>query len=53
LVEPACGAALSAVVGDAPQLAGATRILVIVCGGAGMDTEAYLRYLHQFGLVEG
>lgn len=41
LVEPACGAALAAVYGRAPALAGAERVLVVVCGGAGV-TRAWL-----------
>jgi L-serine/L-threonine ammonia-lyase len=36
LVEPACGAALAVVYDDAPVLAGARRVLVVVCGGAGV-----------------
>jgi L-serine/L-threonine ammonia-lyase len=34
LVEPACGAALSVVYGSEAQLAGASAVVVIVCGGA-------------------
>jgi L-serine/L-threonine ammonia-lyase len=34
LVEPACGAALAAVYGNAPALAAFNKVLVIVCGGA-------------------
>jgi L-serine/L-threonine ammonia-lyase len=33
LVEPACGAALAALYGDAAQLAAYRNVLVIVCGG--------------------
>lgn len=33
VVEPACGAALAAVYGNAPQLDGCRSVLVIVCGG--------------------
>jgi len=33
VVEPACGAALAAVYGNAPQLDGLRDVLVIVCGG--------------------
>lgn len=33
MVEPACGAALAAVYGEAPELAGCRNVLVIVCGG--------------------
>ncbi len=41
LVEPACGAALSAVYERAEPLSGRTPVLVIVCGGAGV-TRAML-----------
>ena len=37
LVEPACGASLAAVYDGDTTLAGARRILVIVCGGAGAN----------------
>jgi L-serine/L-threonine ammonia-lyase len=37
LVEPACGAALAAVYDGAEPLARAQRVLVIVCGGAGVS----------------
>lgn len=37
LVEPACGAALSAVYDRAEPLMGAQQVLVIVCGGAGVS----------------
>lgn len=37
LVEPACGAALAAVYVNTPVLQEHQRILVIVCGGAGVD----------------
>lgn len=40
LVEPACGAALAAVYQRAPALAGARRVLVVVCGGASATREA-------------
>ncbi len=39
LVEPACGAALAAVYGGVAALAGRRRLLVIVCGGAGVTLE--------------
>lgn len=35
LVEPACGAGLSAIYGRAPALVGRGPVLAIVCGGAG------------------
>ena len=39
LVEPACGAALSAVYEKAMPLADCEPIVVIVCGGAGVNRE--------------
>ena len=39
LVEPACGAALSAVYGRAEPLEGLAPIVVIVCGGAGVSLK--------------
>lgn len=39
LVEPACGASLSAVYERAPLLAGYAPIVVIVCGGAGVNRQ--------------
>jgi L-serine/L-threonine ammonia-lyase len=39
LVEPACGAALAAVYGKAQPLEGLTPIVVIVCGGAGVNLK--------------
>jgi L-serine/L-threonine ammonia-lyase len=39
LVEPACGAALSAVYDRAPQIAGCQTVLVIVCGGVTATAE--------------
>jgi L-serine/L-threonine ammonia-lyase len=42
VVEPACGAALAAVYGSAPQLEGLHNVLVIVCGGV-TATVAQLR----------
>jgi L-serine/L-threonine ammonia-lyase len=39
LVEPACGAALSAAYSRAAPLAGRAPVVVIVCGGAGVNRE--------------
>lgn len=39
LVEPACGAALSVVYDNLPQLGSTKSILVIVCGGMGVSLE--------------
>ncbi len=44
LVEPACGAALSAVYQKAPALAGASSVLVVVCGGSGVNLDLLLRW---------
>lgn len=44
LVEPACGAALSAVYDPSAALKGASTILVLVCGGAGMNLAKYQEY---------
>lgn len=41
LVEPACGASLSTVYDCAPVLAGASPIVVIVCGGAGVNLKLF------------
>lgn len=48
LVEPACGAALAAVYDDAPALQYADSVLVIACGGAGIDTAIFRGYVDQF-----
>lgn len=50
LVEPACGAALSAVYSPKTDIEEAKSILVIVCGGAGLDTEGYIKHLKTFGI---
>ncbi|MDO8051318.1 pyridoxal-phosphate dependent enzyme [Janthinobacterium sp. SUN211] len=39
VVEPACGAALAAVYGKAPELAPYRKVLVIVCGGVTATTQ--------------
>lgn len=43
LVEPACGAALSAIYNRAPAIAG-QAVLVIVCGGAGVNRNLLARW---------
>jgi len=45
LVEPACGAALSAVYHRLPIIEEAERILVLVCGGGGMTLQKMNEYL--------
>jgi len=44
VVEPACGAALAVVYGEAPELTGYKNVLVIVCGGV----TATLEQLHAW-----
>jgi L-serine/L-threonine ammonia-lyase len=39
LVEPACGASLAAVYGRAAPLVGPAPVVVVVCGGAGVNRE--------------
>ncbi len=39
LVEPACGAALAAIAQRATPLAGRAPVVVVVCGGAGVNLE--------------
>ena len=58
LVEPACGAALSAIYNRASLLDGLKRVMVIVCGGAGVslsllrewDRRVGMKQLSQFNL---
>ena len=45
LVEPACGAALAAAYEKPEVLAGANRVLVIACGGAGMNYDQFNEWL--------
>lgn len=44
LVEPSCGAALAAVYGNAEPLRGKSRVLVVVCGGAGVSLSLLDRW---------
>ena len=44
LVEPSCGAALATVYGQAAPLRGLGRVLVIICGGAGVSLELLERW---------
>ena len=50
LVEPACGAGLSLIYENAPCLSDARRILVVVCGGIGVDFDQLCRWATQMGL---
>lgn len=45
LVEPSCGAALAAVYNQVPELADKKTILVIICGGIGINWELLNQYL--------
>lgn len=47
LVEPACGAALAAVYGNAPALAPFSKVLVIVCGGATATADNLQQWTQQ------
>lgn len=47
LVEPACGAPLSLVYNEIPELADKKSILVIICGGIGISWNLLNQYLAQ------
>ncbi|MCZ6618999.1 MAG: pyridoxal-phosphate dependent enzyme [Gammaproteobacteria bacterium] len=49
LVEPACGAGLSLIYEEAECLAGAERVLVVVCGGIGVDIDQLNGWIAQTG----
>ncbi|MFM7784720.1 MAG: pyridoxal-phosphate dependent enzyme, partial [Gammaproteobacteria bacterium] len=44
VTEPACGASLAAVYDRAPELESCSSVLVIVCGGAGVNIEQLQRW---------
>lgn len=48
LVEPACGAALSAVYHNLEVIQNANSILVLVCGGSSLSLEQFNTYLKQY-----
>jgi L-serine/L-threonine ammonia-lyase len=48
LVEPACGAALSAVYHNLEVIQEANSILVLVCGGSGLSLEQFNTYLKDY-----
>jgi L-serine/L-threonine ammonia-lyase len=48
LVEPACGAALSAVYHNLEVIQNANSILVLVCGGSGLSLEQFNTYLKEY-----
>ena len=50
LVEPACGAALFAVYENSPVLSDYSKILLIVCGGAGVSLQKLNEWRKQFWL---
>jgi len=52
LVEPACGAALSAVFEKSPALSGCDLVVVEVCGGALVDCASLAAWARELG-VEG
>lgn len=48
LVEPACGAALSVVYDQRPELAAAKSIVLIVCGGIGISVDLLGEYMRRY-----
>ena len=50
LVEPACGASLSTVYDQAPILADLSPIVVIVCGGAGVNLKLFEEWTKKVNL---
>jgi L-serine/L-threonine ammonia-lyase len=52
LVEPACGASLSAVYERAKPIEGRGPLLVIVCGGAGVTRDLLAQWTRQTGSGE-
>ncbi len=52
LVEPACGAALSVIYNRASLLAGLNRVMVIVCGGAGVSLSLLREWDRRVGSYE-
>jgi L-serine/L-threonine ammonia-lyase len=50
LVEPACGAALAAVYERHPRVMSAEKVLVVVCGGAGVTVEKLNQWKVEYGL---
>lgn len=51
LVEPACGAALAAVLDPPPCFSGKRNIMVVVCGGAGVDLQQLLQWKSSFRIA--
>jgi len=52
LVEPACGAALSAIYNRASVLDGLKRVMVIVCGGAGVSLSLLREWDRRVGMKQ-
>lgn len=52
LVEPACGAALAVVYGNAPALASYRNVLVVVCGGATATAANLQQWTQQLATQE-
>jgi L-serine/L-threonine ammonia-lyase len=50
LVEPACGASLAVLETGAKALAGAASVLVIVCGGVGVNASQLERWRTDYGV---
>lgn len=50
IAEPACGTAVQALFSDHPALTAAKSILVVVCGGAAIDLEAFEELWAENGL---
>ena len=48
LVEPACGASLAAVYGRADPLVGLDSVLVVVCGGAGVNLRLLAEWKQKY-----
>lgn len=47
LVEPSCGAALSVLYDNCPELAAFQSVLVIVCGGIGLTPQLLAKYVEM------
>jgi len=50
LVEPACGAAIAAVIERSPALSGCKLVVVEVCGGALVDVAALTAWARDLGV---
>jgi len=52
LVEPACGAALSVVYDPVGEIRTAQSVLVVVCGGIGVDIDRLLKWRRESPTME-